>query len=175
MFPTDSFQPHDVGLGAVISWKCYGLLFFWKVMLRSVMVMHWCSRLTWSSIITYTDGGRRFLWNVITYLRESSTQISDQFSWYWVFRCFPHYLQANTDILLQITTLSLPSISFSVRLRLSYHSTLSFMVCATNCVAGDWLGHSPLSYSEVQEIIQTYLYSPSWPFWPILGWKFPFT
>jgi hypothetical protein len=59
-------------------------------------------------------------------------------TWDRVFRCFPHYLQANTDILLKITQLSVPSIFFPVRHCLSYHLTLSITVRATNSAAAEW-------------------------------------
>jgi hypothetical protein len=40
---------------------------------------------------------------------------------------------------------------------------------------GRGVDHPPPSSAEVKEIIQLYVYSPSGPPWPVLGWTLPFT
>jgi len=142
----------------------------------------WCSALWWlctdfsdehdfpsSPTLVEAEGFSETSVHIYENLQIKS-QLSDPLSWYWVFRCFPNYLQANTVILLQITTLSRPPVFFSVRHRISYHSTLLLWYVLLTVWPGICIGQTPLSYSEVQEIIQIYLYSPSGPLWFILGW-----
>jgi hypothetical protein len=39
--------------------------------------------------------------------------------------------------------------------------------------AGAWPDHPPPSTAEVKERVEQYLYSPSRPSWPVLGWTLP--
>jgi hypothetical protein len=39
--------------------------------------------------------------------------------------------------------------------------------------SGRGVDHPPLSIAEVKERIQLYLYSPSGPSWPVIGWLLP--
>ena len=40
---------------------------------------------------------------------------------------------------------------------------------------GCGIDHPPPSSAEVKERVQLYLYSPSAPLWPVIGWTFTFT
>jgi hypothetical protein len=39
--------------------------------------------------------------------------------------------------------------------------------------AGRGVDHPPVSSAEVKERVELYLYSPSGPSWPVLGWTLP--
>jgi hypothetical protein len=39
---------------------------------------------------------------------------------------------------------------------------------------GRGLAHPPPSSAEVKERVEPYLYSPSGPSWPVIGWNLPF-
>ena len=41
--------------------------------------------------------------------------------------------------------------------------------------AGRGVNHTPSSSAEVKEGVELYLYSPSGPSWPVLGWNLPLT
>jgi len=135
---------------------------FWKVILCSVMVMHWCFKLTWSSFITYTDGSRMFLWNIRTYLWESTTQISARRSIIFVlsFSLFASLPPGKY----RYTTLDKDTVTSFHILPSSSPVILPLDSCHFWYVwPGIGFGHSPLSYSEVEEIIQIYLYPPFGP------------
>jgi hypothetical protein len=48
-----------------------------------------------------------------------------------------------------------------------------YRVSSGGKVAGAWRDHPPTSSAEVKERVELYLYSPSGPSWPFLGWPLP--
>jgi len=49
-----------------------------------------------------------------------------------------------------------------------------YRIIAGGKAVGAWCNQPPLSSAEVKERVELYVYSPSVPSWPFIGWGFSF-